>query len=99
MIQSVWVVTKTGKMFGTKGGMMNDIEKTVLKSLETKSMIKMKFKDMTDSQLEKLESELYDLWSNDRHNVVLCQQIQDVQDELTNREDEAMWRSEIGWCE
>ena len=75
---------------------MNDIEKTVLKSLETKSMIKMKFKDMTDSQLEKLESELYDLWRNDRHNVVLCQQIQDVQDELTNREDEAMWRSEIG---
>ena len=78
---------------------MNDLEKKVLVSFEKKNEMKNKYKDMSDDQLEQLESKLYELWKNDRHNVALNNQILEVQYELTSREDEAMWQSEMGWCE
>ena len=73
---------------------MNDLEKQVLVAFQKRKEIEDKYKDMSDDQLMQLESELVDLWENDRHNDVLNDRIREVQDELTNREDESMWRSE-----
>lgn len=75
---------------------MNDLEKMILKQFEKKTELRNKFQGMSDTKLYDLEESLYAQWRNDRHNVELCNKIEEVEDELTRREDERMARAEAG---
>ena len=76
---------------------MNNIEKMVLKQFEKKAELRNKYASMSDSKLYDLEESLYALWRNDKDNVELSNKIQEVEDELTRREDEREYRAEAGY--
>lgn len=76
---------------------MTNVEKMVLKQFEKKAELRNKYASMSDSKLYDLEESLYALWRNDKDNVELSNKIQEVEDELTRREDEREYRAEAGY--
>lgn len=80
-----------------KENQMTNVEKMVLKQFEKKAELRNKYASMSDSKLYDLEESLYALWRNDKDNVELSNKIQEVEDELTRREDEREYRAEAGY--